>query len=182
MAHAETVKAMNQMKEKLLKVQADARDSQTAAETAQANLARSEASWQTQKEALDKEMADLNARNQDLVAQNEALHHHLEAISKKATTIHSHVSEASAQAPAAETNGLGGEALAELHSVLAYVRREKEIADLQLDLNKQENARLKSQIEHLVKNLEETRALLSQVRVFPRYIVSVSTDIVRLGT
>lgn len=53
--------------------------------------------------------------------------------------------------------------LSELRSVVAYLRKEKEIVDLQLELSKQENVRLKSQIEHLSQSLEETRASLSEV-------------------
>ena len=53
--------------------------------------------------------------------------------------------------------------LSELRSVVAYLRKEKEIVDLQLELSKQENVRLRSQIEHLSQSLEETRATLSEV-------------------
>lgn len=72
---------------------------------------------------------------------------------------------ASATLPSAEGDS-GTDAdtkLAELRSVVAYLRKEKEIVDLQLDLAKQENARLKSQIDHLSQTLQETRETLSQV-------------------
>lgn len=55
--------------------------------------------------------------------------------------------------------------LSELRSVVAYLRKEKEIVDLQLELSKQENVRLKSQIDHLSQSLEETRTTLSEVNV-----------------
>jgi chromosome segregation ATPase len=54
--------------------------------------------------------------------------------------------------------------LSELRSVVAYLRKEKEIVDLQLELSKQENGRLKAQIDHLSQNLEETRTALSEAR------------------
>ena len=54
--------------------------------------------------------------------------------------------------------------MAELRSVVAYLRKEKEIVDLQLELSKQESARQRAQIEHLSQALEETRAALSNVR------------------
>jgi nucleoprotein TPR len=53
--------------------------------------------------------------------------------------------------------------LSELRSVVAYLRKEKEIVDLQLELSKQENARLKAQIDHLSQSLDDTRATLSEV-------------------
>ena len=55
------------------------------------------------------------------------------------------------------------DATSELRSVVAYLRREKEIVDLQLELNKQENMRLKTQVDHLSRNLEESRTALSEV-------------------
>ena len=53
--------------------------------------------------------------------------------------------------------------LSELRSVVAYLRKEKEIVDLQLELSKQENTRLRTQVEHLSSSLEETRKTLSEV-------------------
>jgi nucleoprotein TPR len=61
-AHAESIKAIEALKSNLAIVQKTARDNLTTAETAKANLATSEGSWKQQKEALDKEVADLNAR------------------------------------------------------------------------------------------------------------------------
>lgn len=54
--------------------------------------------------------------------------------------------------------------VSELRSVVAYLRKEKEIVDLQLELSKQENVRLKTQIEHLTQSLQETRATLAEER------------------
>ena len=47
--------------------------------------------------------------------------------------------------------------------MINYLRKEKEIVDMQLELCKQENARLKTQIGHLTRDLEDTRATLSDV-------------------
>ena len=54
--------------------------------------------------------------------------------------------------------------LVELRSLVTYLRKEKEIIELQLDLRKQENMRLKMQIDHISQSLEETRKALSDVR------------------
>ena len=53
--------------------------------------------------------------------------------------------------------------LSELRSVVAYLRREKEIVDLQLELNKQTISRQKGEIERLSKDLNDTRQTLSEV-------------------
>ena len=51
-----------------------------------------------------------------------------------------------------------------VRSAVAYLRKEKEIVDIRLELSKQESARQETQIEHLSQALEETRATLSNVR------------------
>lgn len=64
-AHAESIKTAETLKQQLEAVRATARDQLAAAETAQGKLSSSEASWRQQKDALDKEVADLNSRYQD---------------------------------------------------------------------------------------------------------------------
>ena len=61
-AHAEAIKTVEELRQQLNKALTTARDNQAASETAQAKLTTSETSWKQQKEALDKEVADLNTR------------------------------------------------------------------------------------------------------------------------
>jgi nucleoprotein TPR len=61
-AHAESIKIIEVLRIDLATSQAASRDSLSASETAQAKLLSSETSWKQQKEALDKEVVDLNAR------------------------------------------------------------------------------------------------------------------------
>ncbi|SAM76766.1 uncharacterized protein UBRO_01625 [Ustilago bromivora] len=49
----------------------------------------------------------------------------------------------------------------ELHEVVNFLRREKEIVDLQMELNKQETSRLKQTLEHVNKTLADTRTELN---------------------
>jgi nucleoprotein TPR len=60
--------------------------------------------------------------------------------------------------------------LSELRSVIAYLRKEKEIIELQHELSKQENARLKTQLEYLSQSLQDVRATLAQVCPHRSYI------------
>lgn len=62
LAHAEALRTITDLKEQLARARAAARENQNASETAQAKLATSEASWRQQREALDKEIAELNKR------------------------------------------------------------------------------------------------------------------------
>lgn len=180
-AHAESIKAIDNLRKELSTVQGTARENATLAETAKANLKTSEESWKHQKDALDKEVAGLKARYvfshmlptninikrlhrscEDLSSQNAILHQHLESVSSQAARIR----QTADAAPSSNEGEAGDDAdakLSELRSVVAYLRKEKEIVDLQLELSKQENARLKTQIDHLSQNLDETRKTLSEV-------------------
>ncbi|KAJ6584124.1 hypothetical protein DFH09DRAFT_1434376 [Mycena vulgaris] len=163
-AHAESIKSVTQLKQQLSTSQASARDHQTAAETAIAKLAASESSWALQKDALDKEVSDLNRRCQDLTSQNSLLHQHLESVSSQAARIRQAAESSTSASGEGESTDDTDTKLSELRSVVAYLRKEKEIVDLQLELSKQENARLKTQIEHLSQTLDDTRATLSDER------------------
>lgn len=103
-------------------------------------------------------------RCQDLATQNSLLHQHLESVSSQATRIRE-AANTSVSVSGGETGSVddADSKLSELRSVVTYLRREKEIVDLQLELSKQENVRQKAQIEHLSQNLEDARKSLSEV-------------------
>ncbi|KAJ7600871.1 hypothetical protein C8J56DRAFT_1019894 [Mycena floridula] len=162
-AHAATIKVIDGLKKQLADAQVTARDKTTAAETASAKLTSSEASWKQQKDALDKQIENLNLRCQDLGHQNSLLHQHLESVSSQATRIRQAVDSTATVNGAGETDDADGK-LQELRTVVAYLRKEKEIVDLQLELSKQENIRLKGQVDHLSQTLNETRASLTEER------------------
>jgi hypothetical protein len=65
-----------------------------------------------------------------------------------------------------------------LGSVVAYLRKENEIADLQLELSKQVNVHLKAQIEHL--RLQATRTTIIEVGLLVFSTVTIND--IGLGT
>ncbi|KAF8265884.1 hypothetical protein EI94DRAFT_1734451 [Lactarius quietus] len=168
-AHAEAMKAIDDLKRRIHDLQLSDRNNRTAAETAQAKLSTSEGSWSQQRQTLDREIADLAARCKALTEQNNVLHQHLENVSSQATRIRQ---AQAADSSVATTPGEGDTAtadgtdakLSELRAVINYLRKEKEIVDMQLELGKQENARLKAQIGHVTRDLEDTRTMLSDER------------------
>ena len=101
-------------------------------------------------------------RCKDLGEQNSILHQHLESVSTHAARIKQAASSASTEAGEAESTD-DDTKLTELRSLVTYLRKEKEIIELQLELGKQENTRLKTQVDHLSQNLDETRQALSEV-------------------
>ena len=102
-------------------------------------------------------------RCKDLTSQNAILHQHLESVSSQATRIRSAAEPSTSVSSEAENAEDSDTKLSELRSVVAYLRKEKDIVDLQLELSKQENVRFKTQIEHLSRSLEESRKALTEV-------------------
>lgn len=88
---------------------------------------------------------------------------HLESVSIQAAKIKQAADAPVADTPEGEAQEEADHRLSELRSVVSYLRKEKGIIELQLEMSKQENERLKVQIEHLQQNLQETRATLAEV-------------------
>ena len=61
-AHAESIKVVEELRQQLAQTKLTVRDATTAAETAQAKLSASEISWSQQKKALEREASELNVR------------------------------------------------------------------------------------------------------------------------
>lgn len=104
-------------------------------------------------------------RCEDLVAQNSILHDHLENVSRQAALIK--------QVPEGQEAVNGGDVaeppseaktVEELHAVIRYVRRERDVAELRLHLSKQEESRMRQQLEQTNKRLDELTATLARER------------------
>jgi nucleoprotein TPR len=160
-AHAEAMKTVSTLREQLKKAQEDARNGSAAAEGAQAKLAASEGSWLAQKQALEKDAAALDERCKGLARQNALLHEHLETVTTQAARIRQ-AADGPGALPAAA--GEGAEQLGELRDIVVFLRKEKEMNDVRLEVVNQENVRLRAQVDHLSQSLAETREMLSQVR------------------
>lgn len=61
-AHAESIKAVEELRQQLAHTEITVRDATTAAETAHAKLSASETSWIQQRKALEREVTELNIR------------------------------------------------------------------------------------------------------------------------
>jgi nucleoprotein TPR len=162
-AHAESIKAVNTLREQLKKAHDEARSHVAAAEGAQSKLAASEGSWLQQKQVLEKEIDDLNERHKALAQQNTLLHEHLETVTTQAARIRQAADDTTALPDGAADEG--SEQLSDLRNLVIFFRKQSEMNDLKLEVVKQENIRLKAQLEHLSESLSETRQALSQVRV-----------------
>ncbi|CAE6443155.1 unnamed protein product [Rhizoctonia solani] len=164
LAHAEALKQINQLKSTITDLQNEVRKATTSSETASSNLKASEASWIRQKETMEKELSELTNRMTALQQQNALLHNQLEDVNTQAAKIRQ-TATAAAESLAIDSNGSDTDSkIQQLREVIAFVRKEKEIVDLQLHLAQVDNTRVKSENERLAIALDETRATLLKER------------------
>lgn len=161
LAHAEDVKALTSVKEQLDGLRMQALEAQKARETAEGNLASSQDSWSIQRSILEKEKDEQKRIVQELRGQNDALHKHLESLEAQANEIRR---TAVGEGNLGDTSISSQSGSDELQEVIRYLRREKEIVDLQVELREQECARLRQSLEHTQRSLDEARLQLSQER------------------
>ncbi|KAG9102295.1 hypothetical protein FRC06_002140 [Ceratobasidium sp. 370] len=164
LAHAEALKQINQLKSTITALQSEVRQATSSSETAVAKLQSSEASWSRQKETMEKEVSELTSRVQALQQQNALLHNQLEDVNTQAAKIRQTAS-AAAESLAVDSGDSDVDAkMQQLREVIAFVRKEKEIVNLQLHLAQVDNTRIKSEVERLNASLDETRTTLLKER------------------
>lgn len=105
--------------------------------------------------ALEKAEASLQTQRDDLQQENDQLHTHLEAVSKQIATMHSDevAKVENDEAPAAPATG-------ELQ-VLRYLRREKDVRELERDMAVQERTRTEAALTRTQEALSACRAELA---------------------
>ena len=149
-SHAGDVKRLNTFEEESAKKQDTFEKLKSEVRSGQVALAESERKRETDRVSLTADLASLQARINDLEQQNRILHDEVQRLTSS-----------SVEGPLSATAGAGQEANAEVQQVVQYLRREKETSDCQLSLLKQENVRLRKQVEHAMHSADDAKARLS---------------------
>ncbi|KAK6536182.1 hypothetical protein TWF281_000427 [Arthrobotrys megalospora] len=160
MKHAQAADALQKIRSEYTNLKMQVHGFKTEAETARSMLESSTTSWETQKETYDKELKDVRARCDDLIKQNKLVHDQFEVVSAQIADLQKDRERAIGELEVATSD----KSLEELREVITYLRREKEIVDVQLELQTQEAKRLKVQLDHTRKQLDEVRVTLSEER------------------
>lgn len=154
--HADAAKALQKVRSEQNELKIEIVEAKTEAESTRATLRQDEESWSSSKERFEREIADLRAARQDLKSQNNHLHQQLEGL----TNLHRRTPNV--EGPSHEEPPSTG--LESLQEVIKYLRREKEIVDVQFELSAQEAKRLKQQLDYTQSQLDDTRLKLNQQR------------------
>ena len=156
--HAEAARALQAVRSEANQLRLEMTDLRTQASSANTSLAEKEESFASQKEQYERELTDLRKRREEVTQQNAHLHNQLESLTKQIGDLQRDRSQLSET----ETSDATIPGLDDLQEVIKYLRREKEIVDVQYHLSTQEAKRLRQQLNHFQSLYDETRLKLDQ--------------------
>lgn len=160
--HADAAKNLQSVRTEYNQLRTEVAAIKAEAETAKVTLSQSEESWTEVRERYERELTEVRLGREDLKAQNKLLHEQLESVSGQISEL-----QHKKTAPEVEERDSGeahGSEFENLQEVIKYLRREKEIVDVQYELSTQESKRLQQQLEYAQTQLDETRQKLSEER------------------
>lgn len=161
--HADAAKLVQQLRTEYNELKSESASLRAEAESAKVALAQSEGSWEERKQQLEQEMSELKERREDANAQNKLLHQQLEGLTAQVAAMQQNRGETADDDEVMSAVGVG-DAIEGLRELNGYLRREKEILEVQHDLKTQEAKRLQQQVEYVQSQLDEARLKLDQER------------------
>ncbi|KPI40663.1 Nucleoprotein TPR [Cyphellophora attinorum] len=159
--HADAARNLQVARTEANQLRLDAVDLRTKADTAVHDLQQKESSWTEVKDRYEQELADLKKRREEVLQQNSLLHNQLEGLTQQISVLQK---DRLALSESSEANPSSSADLDNLQEVIKYLRREKEIVDVQYHLSQQEAKRVRQQLDFTQSQLDETRLKLDQQR------------------
>lgn len=163
--HGETATSLSNVRKQYNELRTETATLRAEAESARATLLQNESSWEDRRKKMEHEMAELRARRDDADAQNKLLHQQLESVTSQVGALQQ-----------IRTSGGPNEDMelieaqpsssseAQLRELASYLRREKDILEVQYDLKLRESKRLQEQLNYTQSQLDESRLKLEQER------------------
>lgn len=159
--HAEAAKNLQEVRSQFNETKLEVSSAKAEAETARAQLAQSEESWSSTREQLENEITELKRRREDVDKQNQLLHDQLNSLNSRIAQLGQSRradQETQDESPSSEPGSQRSQ------EIINYLRREKDIVDVQYELSLQESRRLKQQLNYAESQLNEARLRLEQER------------------
>lgn len=164
--HAEAAKLLQNLRADYNQLKSESANLRAEAESAKVALLQSQSSWEERREQFEKELNELRTRRDDIGAQNRLLLQQLEALTSQVSALQQ------SRAGFPENADLGSppsratpdRSVDGLRELVTYLRRDKEIVDVQYELSIQESKRLRQQLDYVQSQLDETRLKLDQER------------------
>ncbi|PGG99072.1 hypothetical protein AJ79_08706 [Helicocarpus griseus UAMH5409] len=159
--HAEAAKNLQIVRGEASQLKLEVVDLRAQAESAKNSLAREEENWNEMKARYEREITELNRRREEVLSQNTVLHQQLENITRQISTLQRDKENMPEET---DESGSTASSLEGLQEVIKFLRREKEIVDVQYHLSTQEAKRLRQQLDYTQSQLDDTRLKLEQQR------------------
>ena len=159
--HAEAAKLLQHIRAEHNELRTQSAAWRAEAESARLSLAQSEQSWEERRQQLEQEISEIKTRREDTAAQNKLLNQQLDSVTSQITALQQNRARADGEVPSPSIADTATEGLRELNN---YLRREKEILEVQYDIKLQEAKRLQQQLEYSQSQLDEARLKLDQER------------------
>ncbi|GAP89422.1 putative filament-forming protein [Rosellinia necatrix] len=163
MKHGETAKALSNVRSEYNQVKTMVAKSKAEAESVKATLMQSESSWDERRLKFEQEILEVRSRWEDANAQNKILHQQLENVTAQISALQESrsASNESLEDIAAQPSSSDADKYRELSN---YLRREKDILEVQYELKVQDAKRLQQQLDYTQSQLDEARLKLEQER------------------
>ncbi|KAK4166351.1 nucleo protein TPR [Cladorrhinum sp. PSN259] len=160
--HAEAAKALQEIRIQFNNLKTKSAEWRAEAESARLSLQQSEQSWEERKAQLEQEISEIKARKDDAAAQNKLLHQQLDSVTAQISALQQNrMADGAGETAGSVAADTATEGLRELNN---YLRREKEILEVQYDIKLQEAKRLQQQLDYSQSQLDEARLKLDQER------------------
>jgi nucleoprotein TPR len=159
--HAEASTLLQQLRAEHNELKTQSASWRAEAESARLSLAQSEQSWEERRQQLEQEISEIKTRREDVAAQNKLLNQQLDSVTSQITALQQSRVQADGEGPSPSVADTATEGLRELNN---YLRREKDILEVQFDIKSQEAKRLQQQLEYSQSQLDEARLKLDQER------------------
>lgn len=152
--HGETMKILRNLRDEHNQLKTEVAQFKAQAEAAQATLAQNEEHWSTTREQLETQLAEAQRDYDGAKQHNKTLLRQFDDYKSQIEDLKNNRASAAGDAENSSADSSG------LQEINDYLRREKEILEVQLNLKDQEVKRQEQQLNHSQTQLDQTREKL----------------------
>ncbi|KAM0815939.1 putative Nucleoprotein TPR/MLP1 domain-containing protein [Seiridium cardinale] len=161
--HGQTAANLHAIRNEYNQLRTSAATLRAEAESAKATLLQNESSWEERRKKLEQEMSDLRGRRDDADKQNKILHASLESMQNEVAKLQQTRASADASMEALSVQPTSSSE-AGLREMANYLRREKDILEVQFDLKVREAKQLQQTLGYTQSQLDDAKLKLEQER------------------
>ncbi|KAL1794527.1 hypothetical protein ACET3X_007948 [Alternaria dauci] len=152
--HAESMEKLRELRDQHNQLQSQITEFKTQAEAARTTLEQSQEHWKSTEGRYEEQLTEARRRHDDLKQYNQTLLKQFDEYKEQINSLKNDRGALAGETGNAESGS------SNLQDIETYLRREKEILEVQLNLKVQESKRLEQQLTHAQGQLDQTREKL----------------------